>query len=45
MGASLSNTEHIDLATTLPHSPSDIDVLHYCTKQGPEGSHQDFKMS
>ena len=33
MGASLSNTEHTDFTTTLPHSPSDNDVV---------GSHQDF---
>ena len=26
MGASLSNTEHTDFTTTLPHSPIDIDV-------------------
>ena len=27
MGASLSNTEHGDFTTALPHSPSNIDVV------------------
>ena len=38
MGASLRNTEHTDFTTTLPHSPSDIDVVW------AEGSHQDFRV-
>ena len=38
MGASLSNTGHTDFTTTLPHSPSDTDVLW------AEGPHQDFRV-
>ena len=36
MGMSLSNTEHTDFTTTLPHSRSDIKIIW------AEGSHQDF---
>ena len=38
VGASLSNTEHTDFATTLPHPPSDIEVVW------AEGSHLDFRV-
>ena len=47
MEASLSNTKHIDLPTTLPHSLNAIDI---CQKQDQdfchlaEGSDQDFRV-